>query len=429
MKRLLSILFWSIIAAAFIGPGTVTTAASAGAGHDLDLLWALAFSVVATLVLLEAAARLTIRSGRDLAEAIRERFRGTTTSVLVLLLVLGAVVVGNAAFEAGNILGAVAGVRLGVEVPSWLASLVIGGGAGLLLWVGSPKVVANTLSVVVAAMGVAFLLTAASLRPDPGTLATSLVLPSLPEGSGLLVLALIGTTVVPYNLFLGSGLAQGRELAEVRFGLSVAILLGGVVSMGVLVVGAAVEGPFTFEGLADALSIRLGPWAGLLLAVGLFGAGFSSATTAPLAAAITARGLFEDGSGRWRDGAWRYRMIWGGVLGVGLAFGIAGVQPIPVIILAQALNGILLPFAAVFLLLAVNDRGLMGSDALNGPISNVLMVLVTAVTVVLGASSLFRAGYRAVGAGAPDERMVLVSGLAVGLILAAPVYRSIRHRR
>jgi manganese transport protein len=298
----------------------------------------------------------------------------------------------------------------------------------LLLWVGSPKVVANTLSVVVAAMGVAFLPPPRPCDPIPATLATSLVLPSLPEGSGLLVLALVGTTVVPYNLFLGSGLAQGRELAEVRFGLGVAILLGGVVSMGVLVVGAAVEGPFTFEGWPTPSPFgwdpgRPPPGRGALrcrLLLGHHG--------------TPGRGHHGPGSlrgrtGRWRDGAWRYRMIWGGVLGVGLAFGIAGVQPIPVIILAQALNGILLPFAAVFLLLAVNDRGLMGSDALNGPISNVLMVLVTAVTVVLGASSLFRAGYRAVGAGAPDERMVLVSGLAVGLILAAPVYRSIRHRR
>jgi manganese transport protein len=429
MNRFLSVLFWSILAAAFIGPGTVTTAASAGAEHGYRLLWALGFSVVATLVLLEASARLTIVSGRNLAEAIREQFRDRRSSLLVLLLVLGAIVVGNAAYEAGNILGAVAGVNLGADVPMWISALAIGLTSGALLWLGAPKTVAHVLSVTVAAMGIAFLATAVFLRPEPGELVASLVAPSLPPGSGLLVLALIGTTVVPYNLFLGSGLAEGRELPEMRFGLGVAVILGGIVSMGVLVVGAAVEGPFTFEALAETLAGRLGPWAGHLLALGLFAAGFSSATTAPLAAAVTARGLFEDGSGRWSDGAWRYRLIWGGVLGVGVAFGLAGVRPIPAIILAQALNGILLPFAAVFLLLAVNDRNLMSREALNGPISNTLMGLVTAVAVVLGTSSVLRAGYSALGVGVPDEGLILGAAFLVVLLLAGPVAMAVRRRR
>jgi manganese transport protein len=429
MKRLLSILFWSIIAAAFIGPGTVTTAASAGAAHGYALVWALGFSVLATLVLMEAATRLTIVSGRNLAEAIREQFSGGPSGLLVLLLVLGAIVVGNAAYEAGNILGAVAGVQLGAEVAPWAATLVIGLVSGALLWLGTPRTVAHILSVTVAAMGVAFLVTAVSLRPDAGELVASLLIPSTPAGSGLLILALVGTTVVPYNLFLGSGLAEGRELGEVRFGLAIAVLLGGLVSMGVLVVGSAVDGPFTFEALADALALRLGPWAGALLALGLFAAGFSSATTAPLAAAVTARGLFEDGSGRWEDRAWRYRAVWGGILLVGVGFGVAGVRPIPAIILAQALNGILLPFAAVFLLVAINDGRLMKEGTLNGPISNTLMVIVTAVAVLLGTSGILRAAFTTFGAGAPDERHILGAGALVVVLLIQPVGSRIRARR
>lgn len=429
MKRVLSVLFWSIVAAAFIGPGTVTTAASAGAAHGYALLWALGFSVLATLVLLEAAARLTIVSGRNLAQAIRRQSGDRRSSLLVLLLVIGAVVVGNAAYQAGNILGAVAGVGLGFTVAPPLATLAIGAVAGSLLWLGTPKTVAHVLSLTVAAMGIAFLVTAFQLRPDAGELLRAAALPSMPPGSALLVLALVGTTVVPYNLFLGSGLAEGRELGEMRFGLGVAVLLGGVVSMGVLVVGTAVEGPFTFEGLAAALELRPGPRAGHLLALGLFAAGFSSATTAPLAAAITARGLFEDGRERWTVRGWRYRAVWGGVLLVGVGFGLAGVRPVPAIILAQALNGVLLPFAAIFLLLAVNDRRHLGDEAVNGPISNTLMLLVTAVTVVLGASGVIRAAYAAVGAGTPPEPLVLGAGTAVAVLLAFPVGNAVLRRR
>ncbi|CAN5817382.1 Nramp family divalent metal transporter [soil metagenome] len=429
MKRLGSILLWSVIAAAFIGPGTVATAASSGAQHGYVLLWALLFSTLATLALQEASARVTIVSGRNLAEAIRERFGGGVSGVFVLVLVVGAVVLGNAAYEAGNILGGTAGASLGTGLSPTLLTLAIGGSAAVILWLGSPRAVAVLMSVVVAFMGVAFLVTAVLLRPPLAELVRGSVVPTLPSGAGLLVLGLVGTTVVPYNLFLGSGIAGGQTLRELRFGLAVAVLLGGLISMGVLVVGAAIEGGFSFEALAAALSSRLGPGAGPFFAWGLFAAGFSSAITAPLAAAITARSLFDSGTGRWHPRSWRYRAVWMGVLGVGVGFGLAGVRPIPAIILAQALNGILLPFAAVFLLLVVNDRALMGERGLNGAFSNAVMGLVVAVTVVLGASNVLRAAATAAGLPTPGERLLLGVAAGVAAALAIPVALGVARRR
>ncbi|HZG41646.1 MAG TPA: divalent metal cation transporter, partial [Longimicrobium sp.] len=136
MKRFLQVLFWSLIPAAFIGPGTVTTAASAGAKFGYGLLWALTFSTIATLVLQEASARVTVMSGRNLAEAIRDRFRGGATGLLVILLVLGAIVLGNAAYEAGNVLGASAGAALGSPIPARAATALIVLVAFAVLWVG-----------------------------------------------------------------------------------------------------------------------------------------------------------------------------------------------------------------------------------------------------------------------------------------------------
>jgi manganese transport protein len=62
------------VAAAFIGPGTVTTATLAGANYGYTLLWALTFSIIATLVLQEMSARLGVVTGEGLGEAIRARF-------------------------------------------------------------------------------------------------------------------------------------------------------------------------------------------------------------------------------------------------------------------------------------------------------------------------------------------------------------------
>lgn len=169
-------------------------------------------------------------------------------------------------------------------------------------------------------------------------------------------MGLIGTTVVPYNIFLGSGIAiASKSLKEMRFGLGIAVLFGGIISMAVLVVGTAIAGEFSFAALSEALQQNLGKGADLLFAFGLFAAGFSSAITAPLAAAITAQSLFarKDVS-QWQPNSWRYRSVWLGVLLTGILFGLTGVQPVPAIILAQALNGILLPLIAVFLFIVIN---------------------------------------------------------------------------
>ncbi|HEV2146964.1 MAG TPA: divalent metal cation transporter, partial [Longimicrobiaceae bacterium] len=427
MKRLLQVLFWSIIPAAFIGPGTVTTAASAGARHGYALLWALAFSTLATLVLMEASTRVTVVSGRNLGEAIRDRFGGGASGVLVLGLVLGAVVLGNAAFEAGNVLGATAGAALGTGLSSALIPLAVGAAAAGVLWIGTPRTVATLLAVTVGFMGVAFLATAFLLRPPAGEVIRGALVPSFAPGTGLLVLGLVGTTVVPYNLFLGSGIAAGQTLREIRFGLSVAVLLGGVISMGIVVVGAGLEGEFSYPAMAATLSGRLGGWGGPLFAWGLFAAGLSSSITAPLAAAVTARSLFGGDPERWGDRAARFRAVWAGVLLVGVGFGVAGVRPIPAIILAQALNAVVLPFAATFLLLVVNDRVLMGERGLNGPLSNTLMAATVGVTLALGVSGVLRAAATAAGMADPGEGTVLLTAAAIAAVLLVPVLAGVRR--
>lgn len=431
MRRLTAILLWSVIAAAFIGPGTVTTAAAAGAGFGLALLWTLVFSTVACLVLQEASARLTLVSGRNLGQALRHRYPAGFTGTAVLLLVLGAIVLGCAAYEAGNILGGVAGAVLATGRSPKLLALASGVIAGLLLWFNKPRRVAHLLSIVVAVMGVAFLFTAWQLRPELGEILRGALMPSLPTGSALLAIGLVGTTVVPYNIFLGSGIAGGQSLGELRLGLAVAVGLGGLISMGVLVAGTAVDGAFSFQALSLVLAERLGPWAASLFAIGLFGAGISSAITAPLAAAVTARSLFQtaDNEERWSERSWRYRSVWLAVLLTGLGFGLSDVAPIPAIVLAQALNGVLLPIIAIFLLLEVNDRHSMGDLGVNGAVSNAVMTLVVAITVLLGTANVARAVARTLGWPTPNHGTLLILAAVVMTGVSIPVYRALQRRR
>lgn len=428
VNRFVSVLLGAVIAAAFLGPGTVTTAARAGAAHGYGLLWTLAFATVACLVLQEACARLTIASGLNLGEALRFRYRHGVGAVVVLGLALGAIVLGCAAYQAGNILGGVEGAALATGLSRPLLTLLCAGFAALLLGLGSTRSVVAVLSALVAIMGAAFFVTAVLLRPPIGELLSGLVVPRTPEGSTLLVLALVGTTVVPYNLFLGSGLARGQKLPEARFGLTVAILLGGVISMAVVVAGAAVAGTFSYPELARVLAGQLGPWAARLFAAGLFAAGFSSAVTAPLAAAITARSLFAESPDdpRWGDASLRYRAVWLGVLLAGTGFGLAGVRPIPAIVAAQALNGILLPVAAVFLFLVMNDRRLLGHGTVNGPLANTVMGAVVLVTLLLGVRGVLSAAATATGVQALAQGpAILATGAVVTVVAAGFVGRSL----
>jgi manganese transport protein len=386
----LSLLLWSVIPAAFIGPGTVTTCSKAGAGFGLSLLWALTFSTLATFILQEAAARITVASGKSLGEIIALKYRGRNANWLKMML-FGAVAFGCAAYQAGNILGAVSGLMLLTDVPQ--AVLVTGLGllAAALLWLGSIRAIANVLAGVVFLMGIAFLVVAFQANAAPAEMLAGAVMPAFPDNSELLIIGLVGTTVVPYNLFLASGLSKGQSISEMRWGVGLAVLIGGLISMAILLTGTQVPGEFSFQNLSQALANGLGPWAEALFGIGLFAAGASSSVTAPLAAAITGQTIFGKNDEKWSHRSKPFRVVWAVVLFTGLAFGLTDVKPIPAIIAAQAINGVLLPVVAVFLLLAVNDRRLLPGKFVNKTGWNVVMGIVVLAAAGLGLYNLWRA--------------------------------------
>jgi len=386
----------AVVAAAFIGPGTVTTATVAGARHGYTLIWALAFSVMAALVLQEMSARLGVVGGMGLGEAMRRRFSTGIARLLTGALVIGAIFIGNAAYETGNLLGGALGLEslLGGSGRLWGATL--GALAFLLLWSGGYRWVERVLVVMVAVMGVVFLTTAVALGPDLFALLGGL----RPQGLGdeatlLTALGLIGTTVVPYNLFLHASAVRERwkgpeHLAAMRADTGISVGLGGLISVAVLVSAAALPAAASVTSAADmarALEPLLGRWAGAFFACGLLAAGLSSAITAPLAAAYAACGIMG-----WRTDvrAPAARAVWGAVLVTGVVFSLLAVRPVAAIIFAQAANGLLLPIVAGFLLYLANDRGLLGAGV-NGIASNALGVLALLVAATLGLRSLWLA--------------------------------------
>ena len=417
-KRILNILFWSVVSAAFIGPGTITTAAKSGAAFGTDLLWALLFSTFACLLLQEAAARLTIVSGKNLGQAISHQFEKNKSKLVVLALILGAIVLGAAAYEMGNILGAVAGFRIVFNIPAYILVLIIGVVAAIILNIPSLKIISTILGFIVVLMGIGFLITAFLVKPSFSEILTSAFIPKFPSSTqaGILVLGLIGTTIVPYNLFLGSGISNKKQsVGEMRFGLAIAIILGGIFSMAVLIVGTSVLGEFSFNELATALNSKIGAGGKYLLGFGLFAAGFTSAVTAPLAAAITLKSLFGNKNPeKWEPKSLNFKLGWIVVLLIGIGFSIGNVKPIPAIILAQALNGFLLPFISIFLFLVINNPDLTKNKP-NSISLNFLMIIVIFITLILGLNSAVRAFYSTFLVNQSPSKNVLyvIGGIAI----------------
>ncbi len=387
----------AMVTAAFIGPGTITTCSLAGARFGYALLWGLVFSTIATIVLQEMSARLGIVSRQGLGEALRKYFNGRISRILTSVLVISAIVIGNAAFETGNILGASLGLEsvFGSDSGSikfWV--ILIGIASFLLLYTGNYKLIEKVMFGLVILMSITFITTAAIISPQIGEMARGMVIPAVPKGSLVTLIGLIGTTVVPYNLFLHASAVQEKwktpgDLPEARLDIAVSVVLGGLISIAIVVTSAVAyfgtgNSIKNVSDLAMQLDPLLGKWARYFAGAGLFAAGISSAITAPLAAAYATQGMLG-----WQKNlkSWKFRMIWMFILLTGIIFSMLGFRPIEAIVFAQAANGILLPVIAVYLLTVMNSKKVMG-NSVNHIYTNIAGILVVLTAFGLGVRSL-----------------------------------------
>ncbi|TMM57120.1 divalent metal cation transporter [Maribacter algarum] len=383
-----------LVAAAFIGPGTVTACTLAGVDFGYALLWAMLLSVLATIVLQEMSARLGIITQKGLAEVIKQELKTPWIRYTVVAIVLGAIVVGNAAYEAGNIGGATLGLEaiFGTTYISFYP-WIIGICAFILLYIGSYKVLEKVLVSLVIVMSLSFLVTAIITKPNVMAMLKGLFVPSVPNESILTIIALVGTTVVPYNLFLHASLVSEKwkspdDLKAVKRDTYISIALGGLVSMSIIIAATSIQSGEVKNvmDLAKGLQPLYGDAAKYFMGIGLFAAGVTSAITAPLAAAYVANSCFG-----WKVGLkhLKFKLVWMIILGVGVLFMSFGIKPIEVIKFAQIANGILLPAIAIFLLWVVNRPSVMGKYK-NTLLQNIFGLLIIALAIVLGAKSIFK---------------------------------------
>ena len=381
-----------LIAAAFIGPGTVTLCTIAGASYGYSLLWALLLSIIATIVLQEMALRIGLITNKGLAEVIRVSIKNKFINRLLILLILCSILIGNAAYEAGNITGASLGIIaiIGRETLNYIP-LLIGFIAFIILYIGDYKVLERSLIFLVITMSVSFMITAILTKPDLFSLLDGLFMPKINSESLLVVLGLIGTTVVPYNLFLHSSLVKEKwndisKLKTARIESFISIIIGGIVSMAIIITAASVsnDNVKSVMDLAKGLEPLYGKFAIYFLGIGLFASGITSSITAPLAAAYVAKSCFG-WSGSLKS--LNFRIVWFFVLLIGVIVSLLKLNPIEVIKFAQFSNSLLLPIVAILLFWLINNKTIF-KNSYSYKLQNILVIVIILITIILGAKGV-----------------------------------------
>ena len=390
-----------LVAAAFIGPGTVTLCSIAGVDFGFSLLWTLVLSIIATIVLQEMSARLGIISNKGLSQVIREEIKNPNFRNVVITLILSSIVIGNAAYEAGNISGGVLGLEavfgektlniLNININFY--SIILGLIAFALLYAGNYKILERSLIFLVIIMSLSFIITAIITKPDIIDLLKGLFIPKFPKGSILIIIGLIGTTVVPYNLFLHASLVKERwknksDLKFARNDTIISIILGGIVSMCIIISSASlnIENINNAADLAKGIEPLYAVYSKYILAVGLFSAGITSAITAPLAASFVAAGCL--GWSLNMKGL-KFRSVWMFILLAGVISSSSGYKSIEIIKFAQVANGILLPVIAGFLIWIVNKDSILGKYK-NSKWQNFIGLAILVITIFLGLKSILK---------------------------------------
>lgn len=389
-----------LIAAAFIGPGTVTLCTLAGVKFGMSLLWTLLIAVLASIILQSMAVKIGIIGKKSITEALKDEISNPVIKYIIITLIFMTILIGNTAYEAGNISGAVMGLetlfgQIKIDFKDFslnIHAIIIGLLAGALLWIGKYRIIERCLIGLVIIMSISFLFTAIATRPSLLSVLSGLFSFKAPAGSLLTIIGLVGTTIVPYNLFLHAELVKEKwnDKGDLKFALKdliIALGLGGLISLSIVITASSIKATDinTVGDLALGLESLFGTFSRQFLAIGLFAAGITSTITAPLAAAYVVCGCFGLSTNLQSN---YFKFIWLSIILFGVFFSATGLKLITIIQFAQITNGVLLPIMVGLLLWMVNKSSLLGNFK-NNNLQNAIGFIIIVVSLFLSLRTLF----------------------------------------
>jgi len=359
--------------------GGITTYSLAGAEFGLSLLWTLIPITVVLIIIQEMCARMGVVSGKGLSDLIRERFGAKVTFYLMILLFLA---------NLGNTLSEFAGVAASMEIFGISKYISVPVSAVFVWWLvvkGTYKTVEKAF-LFACLFYLSYIVSGFMGRPDWGAVGRSFITPTFSFNPGFLtmVIGIIGTTIAPWMQFYLQSSVVDKGLKtddynytrlDVIFGsFTVNIVAFFIIMLCAVTLfqnGIKIE---TAKDAALALEPLAGKYCSLLFAFGLLNASLFAASILPLSTAYTiceAFGWESSLDRKFNEAPQFYGMYFLMIfLGAGIIL-FPGIPLISIMYYSQVINGILLPFVLIAMLLLINDKRVMGKYT-NGPVLNII---------------------------------------------------------
>jgi Mn2+/Fe2+ NRAMP family transporter len=372
--------------------GGITTYSVAGATWGYDLLWTLIPITIALVVVQEMSARMGVVTGKGLSDLIRESFGVRVTFWMSIALILA---------NLGNVIAEFAGVAASLQifgVPIWLSVPTAAVAVWLLVLKGTYRSV-EKFFLVASVFYIAYPITLFFAKPDWGEIGTALVVPRFhADGAYVaMLIGMVGTTIAPWMQFYLQAAVVEKGIKPEQYGMSRLDVIAGCIVTDVVAFAIVVACAATLHGAgvqvetagqaAMALEPLAGRHASWLFAFGLFNASFFAAAILPLSTAYYVCEAFgwESGVDRTYGQARQFYWLYTSILVIGAAVVLWPRLPlVPIMLVSQVLNGMLLPFILVFMLVLINREKLMGTWR-NGRWFNGVAWTLTAVMILLTA--------------------------------------------
>jgi NRAMP (natural resistance-associated macrophage protein)-like metal ion transporter len=410
-QRLFQRGFWRSMGLVFalIGPGIITsnvdndaggitTYSLAGSQFGLSLLWILLPITIALIIIQEMCARMGVVSGKGLSDLIRERFGAKITVYLMIVLFLA---------NLGNTVSEFAGIAASLEIFGVSKYISVPCGAFFVWWLvvkGNYKSVEKVF-LVACLFYISYIISGFMGKPDWGQIGKALITPTIRPDPAFLTMAvgIIGTTIAPWMQFylqssvVDKGL-KAENYAYTRIDIIVGSFMVNVVAFFIIMLCAVtlfqnsirIE---TAKDAAQALAPLAGAYCTWLFAFGLLNASLFAASILPLSTAYTICEAFgwESSVNHKFTEAPQFYWLYSLMIFLGAAIILFPNMPLVAIMFySQVINGILLPFILIFMILLINDRRIMG-DYVNTKIMNWVTWLTVGILILLSVAMVFSA--------------------------------------
>jgi manganese transport protein len=380
-----------LVTVGFIDPGNWASNIAAGADFGFTLLWMVTMSTIMLIILQHNVAHLGIASGLCLSEAAT-----LYTPPLISRTILGSAMVASVSTSLAEILGGAIALQMLFGIPIPAGAIIVVLFVGVMLFTNSYALIEKIIIAFVSIIGLSFLYELSLVQIDWVQAGISWVVPSIPEGSILIVMSVLGAVVMPHNLFLHSEIIQSRQwnlenedvikkqLDYEFVDTLVSMLIGWAINSAMIILAATTF--FThgvkvgeLQQAQSMLGPLLGNNAGVVFAIALLFAGIASSITSGMAGGSIFAGLFSEPYDI-KDNHSRLGIALSLLVALVLIFVIG--NPFNALIISQMILSIQLPFTIFLQIYLTSSPKVMGKYV-NTKSTTVLMLLIGSIVTFL----------------------------------------------